>query len=97
MIQKRKEKERQETAKSSKVWFKPGTRRKTQERTHNSDIESVTPERAVEISQATTEKQEALEATLDTDDKDDQEITVSAEEEDATGGETVIMLSLRKQ
>lgn len=47
-IQKRKEKERQETAKSSKslnAWLQPVTRSKTQERTDNSDAESVRPER----------------------------------------------------
>ncbi len=86
-IQKRKEKERQEAAKSSKLqnaWL--GTRSKTQERTDNSDVESVTPEREVEISQATVERQEeALEATPD--DKDDQEITVGVEEKEATGRE----------
>lgn len=58
-IQKRKEKERQETAKSSKslnAWLQPVTRSKTQERTDNSDAESVRPERAVEISKTTTER-----------------------------------------
>ncbi|KAJ3584868.1 hypothetical protein NHX12_013852 [Muraenolepis orangiensis] len=34
-------------------------------------------------------EEEALEATPDTEPKDDQEITVSVEEEEATGGETV--------
>ncbi|KAJ3609502.1 hypothetical protein NHX12_024023 [Muraenolepis orangiensis] len=71
-LQKRKEKERQETAKSStslNVWLKPSTSSNTQ---------------------ATMERQEeALEATPDTEPKDDQEITVSVEEEEATGGETV--------
>ncbi|KAJ3613297.1 hypothetical protein NHX12_019547 [Muraenolepis orangiensis] len=46
--------------------------------------------KAVEISQATMERQEeALEATPDTEPKDDQEITFSVEEEEATGEETV--------
>ncbi|KAJ3609494.1 hypothetical protein NHX12_024015 [Muraenolepis orangiensis] len=71
-LQKRKEKERQETAKSStslNAWLKPSTSSNTQ---------------------ATMERQEeALEATPDTEPKDDQEITVSVEEEEATGGETV--------
>lgn len=41
---KRKEKERQETVKSSKslnAWLKPGTRSKTQETTHNADVKKV--------------------------------------------------------
>ncbi|KAF3833574.1 hypothetical protein F7725_024778 [Dissostichus mawsoni] len=66
-IQKRKEKERQETAKSTSLnaWLKPSTSSNTQERTDNSNVESVTPEKAVEISQATLERQgEALEAHL---------------------------------
>lgn len=93
-IQKRKEKERQETAKSSKslnAWLQPVTRSKTQERTDNSDAESVRPERAVEISKTTTERQkEVIEATTDTDYKDDQEINVSGEEEETIlEGETV--------
>lgn len=54
------------------------------------DVESVTSERAVEISQATTERQEeALVVTTDTVDKDDQEITVSVEQEEVTGKEMV--------
>lgn len=70
--------------------LKPSTSSNTQERTDNSNVESVTPEKAVEISQATMERQEeALEATPDTEPKDDQEITVGVEEEEATGGETV--------
>ena len=52
-IQKKKEKERQETAKSStslNAWLKPSSSSNTQERTDNSNVESVTPEKAVEIS-----------------------------------------------
>ncbi|KAJ3595425.1 hypothetical protein NHX12_004729 [Muraenolepis orangiensis] len=41
-------------------------------------------------------QEEALEATPDTEPKDDQEITVSVEEEEATGGETVDNVEFEK-
>ncbi|TSN95665.1 Sodium channel and clathrin linker 1 [Bagarius yarrelli] len=62
------------------------TRSKTQKRADTSDVESVASEREVEVSQATVERQEEA---LEPDDKDDQELTVSVEEREATGREIV--------